>query len=175
MDKAIFFIGQGLGVLAIILGFINYQMKTRKQVLIVNSLITICFVLHYVCLGAWTGMVLNLVAAIRNVVFYFAGKNGKVNKIIPICFAIVMGLMGLTASLIAREGWYFIFSVAGLVINSYAMSFSNPNNIRKSILITSPMVIVYNCFVLSFSGIVFESVAIISSIIGIIRFRNDKG
>ena len=75
-----------------------------------------------------------------------------------------------SVSLITKEGWYFILSVLALMINSYAMSFQNPNSIRKSILITSPMVLAYDCFVLSVGGAVYESVAIISAIILIVIY-----
>ena len=171
MGQTVFYIGQALGVIAVILGFINYQVKTREQVLIVHIATTLCFAVHYLCLGAWAGMAMNCVGFIRNIVFYFTGKNGKLSRIWAVSFAVVMGAMGITASLIAKESWYFVLSVTGLVINSYAMSFSNPNNIRKSILVTSPMVLIYDGFVLSIGGMVYESVVIISSIIGITRFR----
>jgi len=36
------------------------------------------------------------------------------------------------------------------------------------------MIIIYNVFVFSLGGIANETVAIVSSIIGIIRFRKDK-
>ena len=174
-DDNVFIIAQGLGVIAIILGFINYIVKTRGQVIFVNSVTTICFVLHYLCLGAWAGMALNFVAFIRNIVYYYAGKNGKVSKALSVAFTLIMGAMGITVSLIAKEGWYFVLSVVALVINSIAMSFHNPNNIRKSILVTSPMVLVYNCFVFSVGGAVYESVAIVSSIIGLIRHKKQEG
>ena len=170
-ETTVFYIAQALGVVAIILGFINYIVKTRGQVLFVNSVTTVCFVLHYLCLGAWAGMAVNFVAFIRNIVYYYAGKNGKVSKALSIAFTVIMGAMGITVSLLAQEGWYFLFSVVALMINSYAMSFQNPNSIRKSILITSPMVLAYDCFVLSVGGAVYESVAIISAIIGLIRYK----
>jgi hypothetical protein len=171
-----FYIAQALGIVAVALAFINYQVKTRAQVLFVHIATTLCFSLHYLLLGAWAGMIMNFVGFIRDVVFYFVGKKGKVSKTLVILFAVVLGAMGIAASLIAKEGWYFVLSVVGLVINSCAMSFTNPNHIRKSILITSPMVLVYNCFVRSYGGAVYEAVAIISALIGVIRFskKTDK-
>ena len=173
-ETTVFYIAQALGIVAILLGFVNYIVKTRGQVLFVNCVTTVCFVLHYLCLGAWAGMVLNLVACIRNIIYYYAGKNGRVSKALPIIFTVIMGTLGITVSLIAREGWYFIFTVVALMINSFAMSFQNPKYIRKSILITSPLVLIYNCFVFSVGGVVYESVAIISAIIGLIRYKKEK-
>ena len=173
-EPNVFFIAQALGVVAIILGFINYIVKTRGQVLLVNGITTVCFVLHYLCLGAWAGMALNFVAFIRNLCYYHAGKNGKVSKALSITFTVIMCAMGISVSLIAKEGWYFILSVLALTINTFAMSFTNPNHIRKSILITSPLVLAYNCFVFSIGGAVYESVAIISATIGLIRNKKSQ-
>ncbi len=97
-------------------------------------------------------------------------ENGRVSRPWAVAFALIMGVMGI----IAWEDWYSVLAVCGLVINSYAMSFSNPNNIRKSILITSPMVIIYDGFAMSFGGMVYESVVIISSIVGLVRYRKNK-
>ncbi len=165
MQQVIFIVGQALGIIAVILGFINYQVKTREQVLFVHITTTICFAVHYMCLGAWAGMTMNFVGFVRNIVFYFVGKNGKVPRFWAIGFAVLMVAMGL----VGWEAWYSVLAVVGISINSYAMSFSNPNNIRKSILVTSPMVLIYNVFVMSFGGMIYESVVIISSVIGIIR------
>ena len=168
-----FNIAQVLGIIVIILGFINYIVKAREQVILVNSVTNACFVLHYLCLGAWTGMALNFVSTVRNLVYYYAGKNGKVSKALAITFTVIMGAMGITVSLLAKEGWYFILFAVALMINAFAMSFQNPNNIRKSILITSPMVLAYDCFVLSVGGAVYESVVIISSVVGLIRYKKN--
>ena len=46
--------------------------------------------------------------------------------------------------------------------------------IRKSILVTSPMVLTYDMFVMSWTGAVYETVAIVSSAIGIYRFQKTQ-
>ena len=54
-----------------------------------------------------------------------------------IVFTVLMGIMGI----LSWSDWYSIFVFLGLVINSYCMSFKDPQNIRKSILVTSPLVL----------------------------------
>lgn len=165
-----FIIGQILGGIAVVLGFINYQVKSREQVLIVHTATAICFTLHYFLIGALAGAAMNFVGIIRNLVFYFVGKKGKVPKGWAILFAIILPAMGI----IGWEAWYSILAVLGLAINSYSMSFSNPNNIRKSILVSSPLVLAYDAFAFSIGGMIYESIVIVSSIIGLIRFKNKK-
>lgn len=166
----IFIIGQILGVVTVLLGFINYQVKTREQVLIVHIATTLCFAFHYMCIGAWAGMAMNFVGFVRNIVFYFVGKEGKVPKPWSIGFTALMVAMGI----VSWEAWYSILAVVGIGINSFAMSFSNPNNIRKSILVTSPIVLVYDLFAKSYGGMAYESIVIISSIIGIIKEAKNR-
>ena len=88
---------------------------------------------------------------------------------IPVIFAVIMGAMGA----MSWQGWPSLFVIAGLVINSFGMRFRDPQNIRRSILISSPLVIVYNSIFRSWGGIVYESVAIASSAIGLIRYKKD--
>ncbi len=172
MEEILYYIGQLFGGFAVVLGFLNYQVKTREKLLFIHLSTTICFSVHYMLIGAYAGMAMNLVGAVRNTVFFFVGKNGKVSRGYSIGFAILMAVMGI----ISWEAWYSVLAVIALTVNSYAMSFSDPNNIRKSILITSPMVLVYDALARSYGGTVYETVAIISAVIGIVRYKraNDQ-
>jgi len=168
MDQIIFIIGQILGFVAIILGFLSYQMKTQQKLLIVQTATIIVFCLHYLMIGAISGMAMNCICIFRNIAYYYRNKKGSNSKLIPIIFAVIIGAVGI----MTWEAWYSVFVFSGLVLNTLAMSFSNPQNVRKSILVTSPLVIIYDAFALSFGGIIYESVVIVSSAIGL--FRNKK-
>ena len=170
MENHLFLIGQIFGVIVVILGFITYQIRTQKALLFVQTVTALVFVIHYLLIGAVSGMVLNIVAMIRNLVYSRRDLKLFSGKWWPIAFAVIMGITGM----LFWQDWYSVFVVAGLVINSVCMSFKDPQKIRKSILVTSPLVLVYNAFALSFGGMIYESVAIISALIGIIRFRRTK-
>lgn len=160
-------IGQLLGVVAVILGFLSYQTKGAKQLLVFQTATCAVFCVHYLLLGAIPAFWLNAVGTLRNIVYYKKEKLGKAEKVLPWVFALVMAILGITSSV----GWYSIFIVAGLVINTLCLSFKNAQHIRYSILVTSPMVLTYDVFVMSIGGIVYETVAIISAIIGIMRHK----
>ena len=72
------------------------------------------------------------------------------------------------------QAWFSIFLIIALAANTVFLSLGNPQLLRKSILATSSLVIIYNLFVFSIGGLANEALAIISSIIGIIRFRKTK-
>ena len=160
-------LGQLMGLIAVALGFVSFQMRTQRQLLAVQTATTIAFCIHYYLIGATSGLMLNLLGIVRNLAYYYKDKPLFSGKKCPIFFSVLMGVVGL----LSWQGWYSIFVVLGLVINTYCLSFAKPQNIRKSILITSPMVLIYDVFVLSVGGIVYESVAILSALIGILRCR----
>ena len=163
-------IGQILGFVAIALGILSYQMRTQKNLLLLQLANSAIFCLHYLLIGAISGMALNMVGLTRNAVFFRRNLMGKKDKITPIIFTVITAIVGI----ISWEAWYSIFVFLGMVIHAFCMAFSNAQNVRKSILITSPLVIIYDVFTLSVGGIIYETVAIISSLIGILRHRQKK-
>ena len=163
-------LGQIFGIIAVILGFVSYQMNTQKKILIAQTATALTFCIHYLLIGATSGLVMNILAIFRNLAYYNRDKKIFSGKKCPIFFAVVMGIAGL----LSWQDYYSIFVVVGLVINTLCFSLPNPQSIRKSILVTSPLVLIYDIFVLSIGGAIYESVAIISSVIGIIAHNKQK-
>ncbi len=160
-------IGQGFGIIAIVLGFLSYQTKTKSKLLFFQGAVALAFIIHYLLIGAYTGMAMNALNILRNFLYDRRTKKGSTGKALPIIFVIVQAVM----CLFTWDGWYSIFILAGICINTYCMSLSDPQKVRKSILITSPMVLVYDIFARSIGGTVYESVALLSAVIGILRNR----
>jgi asparagine N-glycosylation enzyme membrane subunit Stt3 len=121
--------------------------------------------LQYLLIGAYSGFALNIVCIIRNVLFCHRDKRLLSGKWMPFAMAVVMAAV----SALSWEGYHSIIIVAGLMINTVCMAFCDAQGLRKSILVTCPMVIVYNVIERSYSGIISESVSLCSAIIGIIR------
>lgn len=169
MDWAMLF-GQFMGIVAVILGFISFQMRTQKQLLVVQIITTIAFCLHYGFIGALSGMAMNALGIVRNIAYYHKDKKLFSGWKCPIFFGVLMAIVGV----MSWQGWYSIFVLLGLIINTVCLSFSNPQNIRKSILVSSPLVLIYDLFVFAVGGTIYETVVIISSVIGIIRYGKEK-
>lgn len=164
---AAWMIGQVFGILAIILGFISYQVRTQRQILFMQSTVAVVFCIHYFLIGAYSGMAMNAVNIARNVFYNHRMCSGSKSRAIPIIFVLIQCAM----CALTWEAWYSVFVLFGIGINTYCMSFSNPQNVRKSILVTSPMVLTYDLFARSVGGSIYESVALISAFIGILRNR----
>ena len=159
-------IGQILGVMAMIITFISYQTNKKNTLLAVQTAATLCTCLSYLFLGASSGFALNIICLIRNVIFYFQKKGTPVSYVSTALLVIAMIVSGA----LSWQGAVSLLIIVALAANTVFLSLGDPQLLRKSILFTSTLVLIYNCFAFSLGGIANEAVSIVSSVIGIIRF-----
>jgi len=164
-------IGQGVGIIAFIVMFGAYQMNTSKKLLFVQTVAIACFCVHYLLIGEIPGFALNVVCIVRNVIFYHKDKKFFAWKLWPYVLAVVMLGLGI----LTWDKWYSVLLIIGLTVNTVCMSLPTSQGIRKSLLVTCPPVLVYNICALSIGGIINESLSIISSVIGIVRYAKSEG
>ena len=160
-------IGQAIGIIAPIMTIISYQLNTKKKVLFALSLATFATCISYLLLGATVGCVLNAVCLIRNLICFFFVKSKRDVYVWFGIFGVIMGVCGA----FTFEGLYSLLSIFGLIINTFFVILGDVQWLRKSILLTSTMVLIYNIIVFSVGGIANETVALISATVGIVRFR----
>lgn len=166
--KPIEIAAQALSILAVIITFISYQLRTQKQIIFALTLATSLFIVHYFLIGARSGAILNIVCIIRNIIYYFKQSVKPLNnKAIPYVLAAVIAALGA----LSWTGPESILVSLGLAINTVFMSLDNPQVLRKSLLLTCTMILIYNVIVFSLGGIINESIAISSSIVGLVRYR----
>ena len=170
MESFIYIFGQILGIIAIGLGFLSYQMRSQKNVLLLQVITAAVFIVHYLMIGAVSGMALNVVNLLKNIVYFFRSKKDSHDKIIPAIFVILFAVVGI----FTWEAWYSVFVYVGLIIHAIGFALSDAQKSRGSILISSPLVMLYNVFAQSYGGIVYEAVATVSAAIGLIRYRKQK-
>lgn len=161
-------IGQILSIVAVITGFISFQTRSPKGLLIFQIITALIFSAHYALIGAMTAAGLNLVGAIQCLCYYIRNKRQSQSPIIPVIFTALI----ILTSLLTWDGWYSILIMIGLVVNSIGFSLSNIQTIRKLTLIKSPLCLVYNLCAYSIGGVIFEGAVLVSAVIGLIRGRH---
>ena len=166
-EETLYIIGQILGILVVILGFFAFQQKTQKGIIIFQIIMAVVFTLHYFCLNAPTAIALNIIGAL-NCIFCLFRKQRQNGYTEPIIFSIIIVIV----SIFTWEGFYSIFLTVGLIVNFFSVSFKNPQNTRKAMFVKAPLCLLYNAFVSSIGGVVFEITVLASAIIGL--YRNKK-
>ena len=161
-------IGQILDIIATILTFISYQVNTKKNLLIIQSTATAFTCASFLFLNAYTGFALNIVCLLRNLVFYFQNEKSKFH--IPTVILLTALMIGVGT--LSWQGYVSLIPILALAANTVFMSFGKPQMLRESVLVTSSMMIAYNILVFSIGGVANESISIVSSVIGLVRFKN---
>ena len=160
--------GQILGWLAALFTFISYQCKEHKTLIVVQTLSTLSICISYLFLDAMSGMMLNIVCIVRNFIIY--RKDIKIFSHSSWAY-VLTGVMGTMGALSWQSPMSLLIIIA-LMINTLFLYFPNVQNLRKSILLTSSMILLYNVYYTVWGGVANELIAIISSLIGIYRYRN---
>ena len=166
-------LGQILGIVVVILGFVCFQMKTPKGILIFQIIIALVFALHYICIGAIEAAPVNIIAAIQSLCYYFRNKKGSKSLFMPIFFAVLMIVVNLLSWILAKGDWYTAFLMAGITVMAISLSFSSAQNIRYAMLVKAPLCLVYNLFAFSIGGVVYESAVLVSSILGVLKYQKE--
>ena len=163
-------LGQVFGFIATALTIISYQGKTQKVVLLFQTIATSCTVLSFFFLGATSGFALNIVCLLRNFYFFLVKPKTKLHLVGSIAFTVTMIVVGV----ISWQNLWSLLIIVALAVNTVFISLDNPQLLRKSVVATSTSVLIYNAVVFSLGGILNEGFSIISSIVGIIRYRKKQ-
>lgn len=164
-------IGQVLGILAMILGVIAFQLKQAKGILALKTVMACLFIAHYTLIGSLTGAALNTVVLISYLFYAIRNKRGGKGPVLPLVFTALVVLVGS----LTWEGWHSGLSILGLAVNSIAMAIPNAQKIRYAMLIKSPCCMAYNVVAGSVGGLAYEIVSLLSVVVGIWKYRKRDG
>lgn len=171
MDNGVLYIiGQILGVIAVLVGFLAFQRKTQLGIVVFECAAAVIFAVHYLLISAPTAAALNLLSGCVCVFFAIWNKKQMKGNIWIVINCLLIAVSGV----LTWDSIYSAFLIAGLVFNTVTLSFKNPQNTRKAMLIKSPLCLVYNVAVASVGGVIFECAVLTSALIGLIRNGKDN-
>ena len=162
-------IGQIFSIIGMALTVISFQMKTKKQILAVQTIGSSFFLASYLLLGSWAAACLNVVFLFRNIIFYFKNQRWASHKI---WLYILLGLV-IAAGPLGFKTYWDIIPIVGAIFGTVAASMKNENMFRLLKLGDSPCWLIYNASIPSIGGIICEIINIVSILVGLIRYRKD--
>lgn len=164
-----YIISQVFAILMYVLLASTYYLKNRRAVLIINILSMIAQAISFICLKAYTGLAMDVVAIIRNVVFMIdEKKNGKSEKNTKKDIIILASLYVITIllSVFTYNGIPSLFSVLGTFLYTYSVWQKNTNTYKLLGIPTSMSWIAYNVYIKSIFGCILESIILLCSGVG---------
>lgn len=163
-------IAQLLGILGFLLSIISFQQNTQKRIVFVQFLANISFTIHFYLIGAYTGSILNGIAIIRSFVYCFKDKKWASSNI----WIVIFSLAFVVAGIFTWEGPLSILPTTAMVLSSVSFGIKNPKLVRRIYFPCSPMWLIYNIVGHSIGGVLTECFAMISIIVGMLRFDRKK-
>ena len=158
---------QLVGFVAMALLVSSFQMKTRAGILKVQLVSESLWVLHYFLLGAYTGMALNVVAAVRCYVYGRRGiKKWADKNYIPAVFFTVAVL----TCIFTWSGPISLLPTASICLNSFVQWSKRPRIIRFFSGPGCACWLVFNYLSGSYAGVLTEVLNLISIAAAIVRY-----
>ena len=162
-------IAQVLGFIAMGIAIAMYQFKKHCTILILMSVCSLVWSLHFACLGLFTPVGMNMINVFRGIVYSFRDRKWAQNNIIPAVFIILnAGSVILT--------WESAWSILPFIAAIFATIANWQMNTRLLKYLSIPVCVcwfVYNIVNGSIAGTLNETFALASIFIYLIRTRKE--
>ena len=164
------FITQLIGFFGLGMSVGAFQFKKHGQIIFCKIISALCFSLHYALLGAWSGAVLELISAVRDVLFRRQVKR----NVSTLPTIIGFGIFVIVTGVIAYDGWLSLLPVACKLLTTVSYGMKNEKWLRRITMPSSFLWIVYNFSVHSISGMVTDCLNLVSILIAMYKFDFKK-
>lgn len=171
---------QIIGLIAMMLNILSYQGKQQRTVIILQLFGATLFSVNFLMLGATVGGILNILAAIRAVVFIFKDKfkADRISWLIVFTVSYISVYI-LNFTVFGKEPTVFnliieMLPVIGMVALNIGFRLKNSADIRRFGLISSPAWLIYNLVAGSWGAIICELFTLASIFVGMFRLDKKK-
>jgi len=159
---------QLIGVIGILAGIMAFQSNKHSRALGYKITEESIFALQYLLLGGITGAILNVVGAIRNIIF---ARLGIANKEKELKYArIIIAAIYTVIGLFSWNGIISILIVFAKIISTLAYGTTDMKKMRILIFFSSICWICYNIHLGSIAGALADGFTLTSVIIGMVRY-----
>lgn len=151
----------GVGMLVLLL---CYQYNDIRKVLLTKFSADCLWSVHYFLIGGYSAMIVNIICAIREIIYIF-DKKPKRRKIWLAIFLIV----GWIISYFRWTGIVSILPTMVFTIAAYSFWQTNVNVTRCLAIVTACTMFTYDIFAKSYIGMVSESLTVVSVILALVK------
>lgn len=164
-------IAQVLSLIGACFSFIAFQGRTHRAIMIFKSCDCIIFATSWFLLGNLMAGIMSVLCLVRNLIFAYLVYKNKTTLPVIIGFSVLTVVLGVGF----WSGWTDLFTIIGTVLSSIAFGLKKPNHVRMCNIPVSVLWLVNDSVVTaSLGGMITEIFSIVSSVIGLIRFRPKK-
>ena len=186
-------ITQTIGFIAIAVNILAVQFNSHAKIVTMRTIGSILFGIQYIMLSAYTGVVMEVIGWIRNIVFIYLVKIGKSTKPWIIFFSIITFILGGSTIILTWNNainairWtdnvafattlmvgISVLSIIAKILSTVAYGIKEPHKIRMLNIPTCSCWLVYNFVAFSIAGVINEIMTLCSVIIAEFRYNKIK-
>ena len=168
-------ISQVIGLAAVGLYLLSYQLKNRKQIVWTTFFSNFLYVLQYILLKAFSGAVMDALCAVGS---FFAGKKHSPKlrpyiKWIATINLVVIAVAGVSIA-IAQRNIVELLPVVGALLQTGGLFCEDEQSIRKFGLIGTPFWLVYNFIAQAYGAAIGTVFIMVSAVTAMMRYRKKE-
>lgn len=164
-----YLLAQIIGILGVSTFLLSYQLKKRKNIILVNAISSVLYVLQYIMLGAFEGAALDILAAVSTV-----AAHNKDKGFIKRHSKLVIGVLTLSfcvAGMVFYKNIFSLCSIIGAILQNSAFWITKEKILRRVSFTASPFWLIYNLTSGAYGSAIGSALSIVS--IGLAIFRYD--
>ena len=174
-----FIIAQAFGIIAMVMNVASYQAKRQKTVIVMQLFGSLFFTVNMIMLSATMGAILNIIGVLRAVVYSNKEKIKNIKVFNYIFISLYILSYAATFTIFGKEASAVnliveFLPVIGMTATNIGFSLTSAADIRKVMLISSPMWLTYHGISLSLGGVLCEIFTLVSVFIGMLRYDIKK-
>ncbi|MGN0177928.1 MAG: YgjV family protein [Monoglobaceae bacterium] len=151
--------------------FMSYQQTDRRKLIAGKLCADLFWTVHYLCLGAYGGMIPNFVGIFRELIFINRDRKKWANYTLwPIVFILLNWGMGISSF----KSPINILPIAASTFVTVSLWSRRPKLTKIISVPVSVVFFIYDLFVGSYVGVVNESIAILSILLYFIKEKGGK-
>lgn len=167
------FWANAVGFVALVVFLLGYLQKKRSNILLLNLISRILYIVQYIMLGALAGAVLDVAGALATV--FAQRKNSpfikRHLKLVIIAVNIAIIASGIYVMIVAEDKFGFL-PILGVMLHTNAFWLDDEKKIRRLSIIGSPFWLVYNFVSAAYFSCVGDILSIAS--LGLSMYRYDR-
>ena len=165
-------IPQIIGIIAVILFVLSYQIKKRRGIILCNVVSRCLYILQYILLGAFSGAILDVLGVVASVIAEKKDKPFIKKHLRAVIIAIdaVMIIAGVIICII-NKSLLDLLPIAGVLLHTRAFWISDERRIRLVSLTGSPFWFVYNFASRAYGSAAGDLFTMVSIVIAMIKYR----
>ncbi len=172
----LYIIGEAVGFVALVQGISIFISLDRRKILKLKFISDFLWVINMLCLGGYTGAMLNAIGMVREVVFLYRDRKKFASHIIWLPIFMSLAMLSPLIEFLSTGSLapVAIFPAVGSMIMVVGLYQKNSNHLRYYSFAAMSLWLVYSISLRNISGMISNSIVLVSILIGIVRYFADK-